>query len=143
MVKSPKLYFVDIGLACWLLGVETTDQVFRDPLAGSLFENLVVLEILKRQVNHQRPARLYFWRDHNQNEVDLIIEHQRALIPIEIKSSRTWHKDFSKGIRYFQKITAKAQKGFVLYGGTDALDFDSFQALPYTHKMPWEDQKNQ
>jgi predicted AAA+ superfamily ATPase len=139
VVKSPKLYFVDIGLACWLLGIETAQQVFRDPLAGSLFENLVVLEVMKRQLNHQQPARLYFWRDHNQNEVDLIIEHQRDLIPIEIKSSRTWHRDFSRGIRYFQKITARAPQGYVLYGGTETLVFETFRVLPYTDLMPWED----
>lgn len=138
VVKSPKIYFVDIGLACWLLGIEATQQVFRDPLAGSLFENLVVLEILKRQINRGRETKLYFWRDHNQNEVDLIVENKRALIPIEIKSSRTWHKDFSRGVQYFQKITSRSQKGIVLYGGKDSLDFENVQLLPYSKTMPWE-----
>ncbi len=83
-------------------------------------------------------ARLYFWRDHNQNKVDLIVEHQRKLIPIEIKSSRTWHKDYAKGIQYFQKITPKSAPGLVLYGGTEVLDFPGNQVLPYNNAMTGE-----
>jgi predicted AAA+ superfamily ATPase len=110
IVKSPKLYFIDVGLASWLLGIESLDQVFRDPLAGNLFENMVVLDLLKRQWNQGRESNLYFWRDNNQNEIDVIYAQGNALTPIEIKSSRTWNKDFAKGISYFQKIVPEVSK---------------------------------
>jgi predicted AAA+ superfamily ATPase len=136
IVKSPKLYFIDVGLASWLLGIESLDQVFRDPLAGNLFENMVILDLLKRQWNQGRESNLYFWRDNNQNEIDVIYAQGNALTPIEIKSSRTWNKDFAKGICYFQKIVPEAKNGILIYAGKEKLEFEKFSAQPFT-QIDW------
>lgn len=115
--KSPKLYFMDPGLASYLLGLESVQQVERDPLAGGLFENLVVLDALKSRLNLGLDPNLYFFRDSNGNEVDLLYPQGSALVPIEIKSAQTFHDEFGKGIRYFQKVSGSDRRGRVVYGG--------------------------
>lgn len=118
LIKSPKLYFIDTGLAAWLLGIETATQMQRDPLRGNLFENLIITDILKSKLNQGKDPRMYFYRDSHGNEVDLVIQHGNSLIPIEIKSSQTWHSSFLKGITYFKKLIGdKAEKGTVIYAG--------------------------
>ena len=117
VVKSPKVYFVEPGLACWLLGIETANEAARDPLHGNLFENLVVVEALKARLNQGKEPRLYFWQDSNRNEVDLIFEKQRRLIPIEIKSAMTWHRGFAANLTKFQKSIPGAEPGYVVYAG--------------------------
>tara|TARA_B110000037_G_scaffold53388_1_gene65401 strand:+ start:6508 stop:7548 length:1041 start_codon:yes stop_codon:yes gene_type:complete len=101
LIKSPKIYFVEPGLATWLLGIETEEQVMRDPLHGNLFENMVVADALKERFNQGRDPSLYFWRDTNGNGIDLLWERQRELVPMEIKSAMTWNKGFPKAIRRF------------------------------------------
>lgn len=123
MVKSPKIYFVEPGLACWLLGIESAKEVARDPLHGNLFENMVVVEALKARLNQGKEPQLYCWQDSNGNEVDLIFETQRRLVPIEVKSAMTWHKDFAKNVHKFQRTIADAELGYVVYAGDLAPDF--------------------
>lgn len=121
VVKSPKLYFTDAGLAAFLLNIETSDQAARDPLRGGLFENLILQEVLKENLNKGERPDIFFFRDTLGNEVDLIIRKQRTLIPIEIKSAETFSPDFLKGIDRFRKLVeAKSTAGFVLYNGRDA-----------------------
>jgi predicted AAA+ superfamily ATPase len=96
VIKSPKIYFNDVGLAAYLLGIETANQLYRDPLRGGLYENLVVLEILKSRLNRGKRPELFFYRDTHGNEVDLVIRQARTLIPIEIKSAATFTSDFLK-----------------------------------------------
>jgi uncharacterized protein len=117
IIKSPKIYFTEIGLAAYLLGIQSSEQVNRDPLLGGLFENLVVNEILKTRYNIGMPPNLYFFRDNHGNEVDLIFEKQRRLVPIEIKSAMTYHEHMVKGINYFHKTTDKALEGYLIYAG--------------------------
>jgi predicted AAA+ superfamily ATPase len=118
VVKSPKIYFSDVGLAAYLLGIETSDQVSRDPLRGGLYENLLILEILKSRLNYGKRPELFFYRDTHGNEVDLIIRAARNLIPFEIKSAVTFTPDFLKGIERFRKIAGdRCSKGYVLYNG--------------------------
>ncbi len=122
VVKSPKLYFTDTGLAAFLLGIHSADQVSRDPLRGNLYENLIILEVRKALLNQGRRAELYFYRDSNGNEVDLIVRDARGLLPIEIKSSATFNKQFLKGIEKFrQEAPACAKEAYVLYSGSDEL----------------------
>jgi uncharacterized protein len=94
LVKSPKLYFYDVGLACWLLGLRSADQVARDPLFGSLFENLVIMEALKARFNQGESAEMYFFRDATGNEVDLLIPAGRKLRAVEIKAGATVNTDY-------------------------------------------------
>jgi predicted AAA+ superfamily ATPase len=118
LIKSSKLYFIDTGLAACLLGIETTTQMQRDPLRGNLFENLIITDILKSKLNQGKDPRMYFYRDSHVNEVDLVIQSGNSLIPIEIKSSQTWHSSFLKGICYFKNLMGdKAEKGTVIYAG--------------------------
>ena len=117
VIKSPKLYFTEPGLACYLLGIEDTGQVARDPLLGNLFENMVVIEALKARYNKGLDANLFFFRDSNHNEVDLIYKRGNELFPVEIKSAMTWHDSFAKNIIKFNAVTGNRQKGCVVYGG--------------------------
>lgn len=129
LIKSPKLYFYDVGLASYLLGLEKDTQVNRDPLRGNLFENLVVIEALKYRYNQGKRNNLYFYRDSNGNEVDLIAENGRSLSAIEIKAGSTVNPDYFKGLRCFRGVVAESWEvaSGVVYGGnqiqrrTDAL----------------------
>lgn len=99
LTKTPKLYFCDTGLACYLLGIETEQQLERDRMRGHLFENLIINEALKTRYNRGKESNLFFYRDSNGNEVDLLLKQGKDYKAIEIKSSQTYHPDFEKGIR--------------------------------------------
>lgn len=116
IVKMPKLYFYDTGLALALLGVEDITQVQMHPFKGAIFENLVILEILKQRLNAGKQPNLYFWRNNTGNELDLLIEDKGKITPVEIKSGQTITPDYLKGILYWNKISA-SQGGYVVYGG--------------------------
>lgn len=123
VIKAPKVYFTEVGLASYLLGIQSPDQVGRDPLLGGLFENLVVNEILKARYNLGKPSGLHFMRDNHGNEVDLLLESDRQLVPIEVKAAMTWSERMAKGIRFVQSTAPNATKGYVVYAGD--LEFQS------------------
>ena len=132
LIKSPKIYFVDTGLAAWLMGIETSTQMQRDPLRGNLFENLIVMETLKSKLNRGKDPRLFFYRDSHGNEVDLIVQNGNELVPIEIKSSQTWHSSFLKGIDYFKKLLGdRVLNGTVIYGGDDNRTTENYRLRSY------------
>lgn len=122
LTKSPKIYFTEVGLVSYLLGLETVQQVEDSKLLGELFENMVILEAYKNRLNQGLEPNMYFYRDKNQHEVDLLFPMNGEHIPIEIKSSRTFRSDFDKGLKYFQKLSG-APKGVVLYDGD--LEFEN------------------
>ena len=132
LIKSPKIYFVEPGLATWLLGIESEEQVMRDPLHGNLFENMVVAEALKERFNDGRDPGLYFWRDTNGNEIDLLWDRQRDLVPMEIKSAMTWNKSFPKAIRRFQKNVPVSEPGYVVYAGEIEPSDESYSAVHFS-----------
>ncbi|MEM6793131.1 MAG: DUF4143 domain-containing protein, partial [Acidobacteriota bacterium] len=104
LVKSPKIYFIDVGLAAYLLGIESPSQLYSHPLRGALFENLVISEAVKMRYNQGKKAsNLYFYRDSGGLEVDLLISRAHELLPVEIKSSATLSKSFFQGLG---KLTA-------------------------------------
>jgi len=122
VVRSPKVYFTDTGLAAFLLGIVEAHHVARDPLRGSLYENLMVLEILKHRLNEGKRPELYFYRDTHGNEVDIVVRNGRKLVPIEIKSAATFTEDFVRGIRSFRETAGShVQPGIVLYNGDEKL----------------------
>lgn len=133
LTKSPKIYFVEVGLACYLLGIETTAQLERDPAFGSLFENMVVAEAYKARTNQGRDPGLYFYRDRYQNEVDLLTPSGTAFIPVEIKASRTFRDEFLKGIRYFQKISGSDHPGMLIYDGDLEMDKQAAKVRNFRH----------
>ncbi len=119
-VKTPKLYFYDVGLAAYLLGAESELHINRHPLRGNLFENLVVIEALKYRYNRGRRCNLYFWRDSKGNEVDLVVEAGPDIVPVEIKSGATISEDYFKGLRSFTgRLSAAAKTCALVYGGTE------------------------
>ncbi|MCD6288089.1 MAG: DUF4143 domain-containing protein, partial [Candidatus Hydrogenedentes bacterium] len=118
VVKSPKVYFTDPGLAAFLLGIHTKEQALRDPLRGGLYENLVIVDIIKGALNKGIKPDVYFYRDSNGNEVDLLIRENGMLTPVEIKSAATFSTDFLKGIERFKGLNLKhVAAGAVLYNG--------------------------
>ncbi|MDB2592872.1 DUF4143 domain-containing protein [Gammaproteobacteria bacterium] len=131
ITKSPKLYFVDVGLACYLLGIRSIDHLCSHPQRGLLFENMVVMDFIKNQANCGQDPHIYYYRDNNQNEVDIIFEQGGKLIPIEIKSSETFNKNFLKGIKYFLKLTSKAHSGYLIYAGHPIGGSQDFNLLNY------------
>jgi len=118
LVKNQKLYFTETGLASWLLGINAPEQAARDPLFGGLFENMVITEALKHRLNAGEMPELYFLRDSQGLEIDLIIrkDHEH-LIPIEIKGGMTWTKEFSKNLLKLRTLSPKFTSGFVIYAG--------------------------
>jgi hypothetical protein len=121
LVKTPKLYFYDVGLAAWLMGIKSEDQVEIHPLRGNLFETLIVAELMKSSLNQGERPDFYFWRDSNGNEVDLIIEQGNRWMPIEIKSGRTVTRDAFKGIENWMALAGEAALNPTLvYGGQES-----------------------
>ncbi len=121
IIKSPKLYFYDTGLACFLLGIQNSDDLFNHPLRGALFESFVISELFKYQYNQIKTPNIYFWRDIQGHEVDCIIEKSyKDLIPVEIKAGMTVIPSFFKGILQWQEIlNRKDLSGFIVYAGPD------------------------
>jgi predicted AAA+ superfamily ATPase len=121
LVKASKLYFYDVGLACWLLGLRIADQVVRDPLWGSLFENFVVMEAMKDRLNAGESAEMYFYRDSEGNEVDLLLPTAGKMHAIEIKAGATVNPDYFKGLKTFSAHHPQAvASGCVVFGGAQS-----------------------
>ena len=121
VIKSPKLYFYDTGLACLLLGIRDAGQAFSHPLRGALFENYILAEVAKAYLNHRRSPPIFFWRDQTGHEIDLLIEEGSVLYPIEIKSGSTVAPDMLDSLKWWSELAGKTSRSPVLvYGGTEA-----------------------
>ncbi len=118
IVKSPKLYFYDTGLASYLLGVEDISHIESHPLRGSLFENMVINEYLKFRFNRGMPNNAYFYRDNHQNEIDLMIKSGNNYSLVEIKSAQTYHTNFREKVDWLERNLPNAKtKKYVVYDG--------------------------
>ena len=118
LIKSPKLYFHDTGLLCWLLGIQTPEQLEMHPLRGPMFETFVISELRKAFLNRGEPPLFYFWRDSNGNEVDLLIETAGHLMPVEIKSGQTLNRDFFTGLERWMGLAGSLVcNPTLVYGG--------------------------
>lgn len=118
LVKAPKLYFLDSGLAAWLMGIRDADSLETHAARGALFETWVVSELYKQQLNRGLAPDLYFWRDNTGNEIDLIFETPQGLQPIEIKSGSTYAQDWTRGLRKWQNLAKKQSlQPAIVYGG--------------------------
>ncbi len=138
IVKMPKLYFTDTGLACNLLGLEVATQVSAHYLRGGLFENLIILEALKGRYNEGKKSNLYFWRDNHGREIDLLIENIDKLLPIEIKSNATAHISFFDGLKYWHQLASEdAIQGFVAFGGDDNAQTTFGDFVSWRHLTPY------
>lgn len=132
LIKSPKLYFTDVGLATYLLGIESESQMARDPLRGNLVENLVVMELIKARVNRGLDPQLYYFRDAHGHEVDVVFQSGRQLVPIEIKASQTFNTSFLKNLQYFRNLIGeRSETGVVIYAGSQEQSGEAFRLLNY------------
>ena len=131
LVKTPKLYFVDVGLACHLLGIRERAQLLGHPLRGQLFENLIVAEALKQRLHAGRDDQLLFYRDQVGHEVDLLVESGPALHAIEIKSGQTVSGEFFKNLDYFAKLSGKVSRSLLVYGGDSPQDRSGHRVVPW------------
>ncbi len=120
LIKTPKLYFTDVGLLCWLLGIESAAQLSLHALRGSIFENLVVMEALKQRRNEGKEPNLFFWRDQSGHEIDLLRTDGGGFEAIEIKSGKTVAKDAFKGLEFFRELAgSRLERQILVHGGKD------------------------
>lgn len=120
LIKSPKLYFYDTGLLCWLLGIQNSGQLASHPLRGSIFETFVVSELVKSRLNRGERAAFSFWRDSNGNEIDVVADVGTGMMPIEIKAGQTINWDFFAGLERWTALAGeRAVSPALIYGGEE------------------------
>jgi len=123
LVKSPKIYFYDTAVLCFLLGLENAEQLSTHPLRGEIFENFVVLEFLKKRYNEGKTNNLFFYRDKSQREVDIVQEFAHQCKAYEIKSAQSFNADFFNNLKYLKKILGDSLISTqVIYDGKSELD---------------------
>lgn len=133
LIKSPKLYFYDVGLAAYLMGIESKTHVSRDPLRGNLFENLALIEAIKYRFNRGRKNAVTFYRDSRGNEVDMMLESGRDVFPLEVKAGATIVNDFFKGLKYFSRVAGEPSNGCgLIYGGNELQRRGNIRIYPVT-----------
>ena len=134
VVKTPKLYFNDPGLACYLLDIESPKQLALDKMRGAVFENLVVMECIKHRFNQGKEGNVFFYRDSNGQEVDILVKEEGQLTAIEVKSSMTYQTDFAKTLKMLPQWTSTPiVRRSVVYGGDFENTAGDIWALRYDH----------
>lgn len=132
LVKMPKLYFHDVGLVSWLLGIRTPEQMDTHPLRGNIFETFVIAELIKSRLNRGESPNLYFWRDSNGNEVDVVAEQGTKLMPVEIKSGRTVMRNSFVGLEKWCGLAGDAAMNPALvYGGGDSYVYKGVKVVDW------------
>lgn len=120
LIKSPKLYFYDTGVACSLLGLESAAQLNTHFLKGGLFENFIINEFIKMRLNEGKSTNYFFWQSKDRKEIDLIIDNAGNLLPVEIKSGKTRNNSFFDNLLYWQKLSGEKSENLnVIYGGDE------------------------
>lgn len=118
LTKSPKVYFYDTGLLCYILGITESEQLMVHPLRGAIFENLIVTQMIKGQLNSAVKKNLFFYRENSGREVDIVCPEAQFLNAFEVKSSSTFSKDFLKNLKYFKEIfPEQTKRASVIYDG--------------------------
>lgn len=137
LVKTPKLYFLDTGLACWLLGIRSPEVLALHPSRGALFETWVVAEFVKGRFNLGLPADLYFWRDNNGLEADLIFEIGTRLQPVEIKSGQTVTRDYVRAGQASGRFAGdEALPPWLIYGGNESYERSGIRIIGWRDIAP-------
>lgn len=130
IVKTPKLYFADTGVLCYLLSIRNIEQLKAHPLLGAIFETFIVSESFKRFANLGERSPLYFYRDQSQLEIDLLIDYQDRVVPIEIKLAQTYHHEFGKKIASWM-LSHHLEKGEVVYCGKEHFFDQKISVAPW------------
>lgn len=134
LVKTPKLYFVDPGLACYLLDIETPKQLEHDRMKGVIFENMIVIECLKHRYNQGRDGGVYFYRDSNQNEVDILLKQEGGILALEVKSAMTYHPSFENTIKRLPEwIHTPIRSRSIVYNGDFENTAGNINIINYRH----------
>jgi predicted AAA+ superfamily ATPase len=132
LVKMPKIYFYDVGLASWLIGIRTADQLEIHPMRGALFETFAIAELIKSRLNLGERRAFFFWRDSNGNEIDLLVEHGIKLMPIEIKSGKTLTRDSFVGLEKWCALAGDtAVKPTLIFGGDESYQHKGIRVLEW------------
>ena len=125
LIKTPKIYFCDTGLVCFLLGIETPEQVTTHPLRGAIFENYVMLEFLKNRYNAGKSNNLFFYRDKSQREIDIVQQFGYQYRAYEIKSATAFHSDFLNNLKYLKNLLGdRLLSTKLIYDGSNELNID-------------------
>ncbi len=132
IVKSPKLYFYDTGLLCFLLGIKTEAILQQNTAYGAIFENWVISEIRKNNFNNAQNGGMYYFRDSAGNEIDLILEREGEPVAIEIKSSKKVDDSMLRGLKYWQRIQPFSQAILLHSGDRNEILHEKMSILPYT-----------
>ena len=133
LTKTPKLYFYDTGLACYLMGIENERQLLTDRMRGHLFENMVVADVMKRRANAGHEAGLMFYRDSNGNEIDLLVPDGTGLEAYEIKSAATYSTSFESGFRHLpEQLSSRLTRRAVIYNGSQERRDANIEVLHYS-----------
>jgi predicted AAA+ superfamily ATPase len=136
LIKSPKLYFLDTGLAAWLLGIRSAGDVAIHAMRGALFETMVVGEFLKHRWNAGQPADIYFWRDAAGHEIDLLFMAGDKLQPVEIKSGMTFTFEWLDAARRWKTVAGdEARDPWVIYGGDRSFDAEAGRVFSWRTLM--------
>ena len=134
VVKTPKLYFNDPGLACYLLDIESPKQLSLDKMRGAIFENMVVMECLKHRFNQGKEGNVFFYRDSNGQEVDILVKESGQLTAVEVKSAMTYQADFTKSLKRLQDWTGTpVVRRAVVYSGDFENNAGDVWLLRYNH----------
>ncbi|HLC26400.1 MAG TPA: DUF4143 domain-containing protein, partial [bacterium] len=132
LIKGPKLYFLDTGLLCFLLRIQSPEDLHQHAARGAIFESFVLSELYKNFAHRGEPPELYFWRDSAGHEVDILIDMGNRLIPVETKSARTVVADFFDGLKYWQALSGgKQDAAALIYGGDRPSKRDGFFVYPW------------
>ena len=132
VIKSPKVYFYDTGLLCYLLDIQDRAVLDVHPLRGQIFETMVVSDLMKQYCHHGLKPQIYFWRDKTGHEIDCLIEKGVDIYPVEIKSSQTVNEAHFDQLAYWKKLTG-VKKSFLIYGGSAVHKRHECEILPYDH----------
>jgi predicted AAA+ superfamily ATPase len=130
IIKTPKLFFTDTGLVCYLLGIRSKTQLENHPLRGAIFENFMITEILKHLLHRNLSPDLYFFREQTGKEIDCLWQNTDKLVAVEMKSGSTINQDFFKHIEYWYKLTGH-KDGFLIYAGDERKMWNNTEILPW------------
>ncbi|MBN1960204.1 MAG: ATP-binding protein [Deltaproteobacteria bacterium] len=132
LIKSPKLYFFDCGLLCYLLRIKDPEDLRISPYRGAIFENFCIAEFIKSAYNQKLEPNLFFWRDSSGHEIDMLIEQANFLLPFEIKSSETFNESFINNLTYWINLAKNQNKqAAILYGGSKRMNYKGIDVIPW------------
>lgn len=134
LVKSPKLYFYDTGIACSLLGIREESQINLHYLKGALFENLIINEFIKRNFHRGENRQLYFWQNNHGKEIDCLLVDGESITPVEIKSGKTISTNYFDNLQYWRQLASLSEnQGYVVYGGEQSMQTSGGALISWRH----------